>query len=442
MYRASSMFAGSARGPPGFIFYFNRLPLNVQELIIKCACQQLGQLYQYGTIPRVNHHWHSVALSTCKTLEAKVDTRPVADSLKTWLLKHGHGLTHFTLSNTVPLFLFTWNLTDDLFFTVTSVAPQLRSLNMIAASPVSTQRLTALTDLTNLQLRVTDVKPPLLQLTELRSLSLRFGHNRPPARLFGELATSLQLLTSLRLSLPPQCIDSDFGALSSSTSLQQLELSVGKPLHLHQLQYVRDLPCTALAVHVTPAPMQALPMAGGPGGVEGNVDYPPGVRDLEEWLQLPMPREKLRNVAVSYGAPWQGPGYLVSRHSATWAPGLVSVLVTAVTGLEELSLRGIKVTGSSVKDLSLLPRLVTLKLSHCDVAGSVEVLQQLTVLTGLRSLTIEEGLGRGDTGSSSSREHERHSMIDMVLDLLLGKLPKLEHLGVNGWAAKLTPITK
>jgi hypothetical protein len=180
------------------------------------------------------------------------------------------------------------------------------------------------------------------------------------------------------------------------------------------------------------------------------------LREFEDWLQQPLPSKKLRNLAVSYGAPWQGPGYLVSRHSATWASGLVSVLVTAVTGLEELGLRGIKVSGESLEELSHLPQLVTLRLSHCGVASSAGVLQQVTLLTGLRSLAIEEGLGQqdycgegGDGGSSGSSsrglgnkpEHGRKSLRDMVLDVVIGKLPQLQHLAVNKWAAKLTPIS-
>ena len=56
-----------------------------------------------ASLPLVCHLWHQLSLSSCSTLQAKLETEAAAESLAAWVQHHGGKLEHLdlTISNDV-----------------------------------------------------------------------------------------------------------------------------------------------------------------------------------------------------------------------------------------------------------------------------------------------------------------------------------------------------
>ena len=253
---------------------FPSLPLELQELVLSQALEQLDNKHKFGIAPCVNQQWHSLSLSTCRTLNLEGHLQQHVQPLRRWMSKNKGVLADITLRHQGG--------------TYHGVKEKLQSADLVEAICENTQlqslaltniwlmeaygrgmyssdnniarNLTDLTSLTRLRLncspQMSAAVAQIFQLTTLRSLQLRdsiFSTNDEFVidDFINGIGKNLKQLTSLEVSLTRECIMLDRfpSSLLSLQHLQQLRME-GFMILPKDLPQAARLPWVAIAVRV------------------------------------------------------------------------------------------------------------------------------------------------------------------------------------------------
>ena len=229
-------------------FRWDHLPPNVQQHFVRIACQQLGQQYQYGILPLIDHFFNETASATYDTITISPKTPDAAKSFTEWLQKHGRSLTNLSVEGCYDLHGLPLN---SLIKAIASSARKLQSLNLTHLAWPNTKPLQKLTSLTSLGIHGTHkISVNIFKLTNLRSLSITGDrdcycnglHIRP-------LVEKLVHLEDLTLDMyRGMQIDESYTSLQKLRQLKSIKILNYTPAEA--LQHLVGLPFTDITIQL------------------------------------------------------------------------------------------------------------------------------------------------------------------------------------------------
>ena len=346
---------------------FNLLPADLQQDCLRHAFQQLDQRHLLGIVPLVCSLWHHLGHSSCSSVETTISTQAAAESLATWLQKHGHRLA--SLSIRMQRQACHGPEAASTISQALSSAVQLQHLAL--SCPLSNRALpdisiSSLTQLTSLSFKGCrqlsfSTLAAVPQLTQLRALDLSrttvhvrgsFDPTNASAHLISAISCSLLELRNLDLS--------GCGSWIAASELQPL----ARLQHLQQLrlEHVRAGPVAISVLRLLPITTIRVDVF--------------AVAPITAWLQEASLLESLELTRC------------VNAGEAELLQLLSTLFSTTAPRLRELCLCGFNVLGAHAAMLSDMNQLTSLALLRCGMTDAA--VHHLSSLSGLRSLSLEQ----------------------------------------------------
>jgi Leucine-rich repeat (LRR) protein len=237
--------------------FFNRLPKDTAEALLRQAWQQLDNWDRFGTVPRVCRSWLHLSLPTFTSLELSLMDYPSAEEFPAWLRRHGSTLQHLYV-DAAHMESWSFKLLSQVLDGI-HTCKSLTSLHLVAWDGPTTLSEQLLTQLTSLSVRCLAVQEfDFYQLCrhDMRQLRVLDLHGTESCPVMEEsrvpqFLSALPNLTSLDLTKTPIRLE-HLASCRSLPPLQELELSMACDLKSHNALAVleatgqlRDLTLTA-----------------------------------------------------------------------------------------------------------------------------------------------------------------------------------------------------